>query len=99
MNNHIIDLYYVTAEAFMASHNYEDAKYYFKKSIEKYDNPISHEEIGIIFFRENKIKEALKHLFIAAKGNQIRAISNIVTTLNKKTNLKKLKNIIIKPPY
>ena len=66
MKNHIIDLYYVTAKAFMASDNYEDAKHYFEKSIEKYDNPISHEEIGIIFFRENKTKEALKHLFIAA---------------------------------
>ena len=41
----------------MASNNYEDAKHYFEKSIEKYDNPLSHEEIGIIFFRENKIKK------------------------------------------
>ena len=54
MKNHIIDLYYVTAKAFMTSHNYKDAKYYFEKSIEKYDNPLSHEEIGIIFFQENK---------------------------------------------
>ena len=65
MKNHIIDLYYVTAKAFMASDNYEDAKHYFEKSIEKYDNPYSHEEIGIILFRENKIKEALEHLLIA----------------------------------
>ena len=87
MNNHIIDLYYVTAKAFMASNNYKDAKHYLKKSIEKYDNPISHEEIGIIFFRENKIKEALKHLFIAAKGNQIRAISNIGNYFEQKDQL------------
>ena len=91
MKNHIIDLYYVTAKAFMASHNYEDAKYYFKKSIEKYDNPLSHEEIGIIFFQENKIKEALKHLFIAAKENQIRAISNIGNYYEQKDQLEEAK--------
>ena len=91
MNNHIIDLYYVTAKAFMASNNYKDAKHYLKKSIEKYDNPISHEEIGIIFFRENKIKEALKHLFIAAKGNQIRAISNIGNYFEQKDQLEEAK--------
>ena len=91
MKNHIIDLYYVTAKAFMASNNYEDAKYYFKKSIEKYNNPHSHEEIGIIFFQENKIKEALKHLFIAAKGNQIRAISNIGNYFEQKDQLEEAK--------
>ena len=91
MKNHIIDLYYVTAKAFMASHNYKDAKYYFEKSIEKYDNPHSHEEIGIIFFQENKIKEALKHLFIAAKGNQIRAISNIGNYYEQKDQLEEAK--------
>ena len=91
MKNRIIDLYYVTAKAFMASHNYEDAKYYFKKSIEKYDNPLSHEEIGIMFFQENKIKEALKHLFIAAKENQIRAISNIGNYYEQKDQLEEAK--------
>ena len=91
MKNHIIDLYYVTAKAFMASNNYEDAKRYFEKSIEKYDNPLSHEEIGIIFFQENKIKEALKHLFIAAKENQIRAISNIGNYYEQKDQLEEAK--------
>ena len=91
MKNRIIDLYYVTAKAFMASNNYEDAKYYFKKSIEKYDNPHSHEEIGIIFFQENKIKEALKHLFIAAKENQIRAISNLGNYFEQKGQLEEAK--------
>ena len=91
MKNRIIDLYYVTAKAFMASNNYEDAKHYFEKSIEKYDNPHSYEEIGIIFFQENKIKEALKHLFIAAKGNQIRAISNIGNYFEQKDQLEEAK--------
>ena len=91
MKNRIIDLYYVTAKAFMASNNYEDAKHYFEKSIEKYDNPQSHEEIGIIFFQENKIKEALKHLFIAAKENQIRAISNIGNYYEQKDQLEEAK--------
>lgn len=91
MKNRIIDLYYVTAKAFMASNNYEDAKHYFEKSIEKYDNPQSHEEIGIIFFQENKIKEALKHLFIAAKGNQIRSIANIGNYFEQKDQLEEAK--------